>query len=223
MPARYALGGYTYHACNRAIPETTLFESPADYEAFEGLMGDAFSLVDMRVLAYCLMPNHWHLVVWPRGDDDLAKYMHWLTMTHAQRWRRFRESEGRGHLYQGRFRSFPVQDDEHLYRVCRYVERNALRANLVRRADEWRWCSLWRRLHRDRVNGPPLCDWDSGRLSDWVALVNEPQTQSELDAIRTSCTRGRPYGSPHWQEQTAEVLGLGSTLRPRGRPKKVSG
>ena len=93
---------------------------------------------------YCLMGNHWHLVVWPREECELPRFVGWLTLTHTQRWHAHRKSTRSGHLYQGRFKSFPVQDDDHFHTVSRYVERNALRANLVKRAEDWRWGSLHR-------------------------------------------------------------------------------
>src|SRR6266850_1096513 len=97
----------------------------------------------MRVLAYCVMPNHWHLVLWPRADGDFSHYVGWLTLTHTQRWHAYQHTVGTGHLYQGRFKSFPVQTDEHVLTVCRYVERNPVRAGLVPQAEHWRWGSLW--------------------------------------------------------------------------------
>ncbi len=110
----------------------TIFEDDADYEAFETVLAEAVERTRTRLLAYCLMPNHWHLVVWPRTDGELSRFVGWLTLTHTQRWHGHRQSTGSGHVYQGRFKSFPVEEDEHLYTVARYVERNALRANLVR-------------------------------------------------------------------------------------------
>ena len=111
----------------------TIFEKPEDYDAFERVLEEAVERTEMRLLAYCVMPNHWHLVVWPREDGELSRFTGWLTLTHTQRWHAHRHTTGSGHLYQGRFKSFPVQDDEHFLTVCRYVERNALRANLVER------------------------------------------------------------------------------------------
>ncbi|HVV99014.1 MAG TPA: transposase [Planctomycetaceae bacterium] len=99
----------------------------------------------MRVCGYCLMPNHWHLVLWPERDGDLAAFMLRLTVTHVTRWQRHEKQVGHGHVYQGRFKSFPVSSDEYFYQAVRYVERNALRAQLCRRAEQWRWSSLWRR------------------------------------------------------------------------------
>ncbi len=144
-PPRAAEGGLVYHALNRANARLPIFGDEDDYAAFERTIGEAVTRYDMRLLAYCVMPNHFHLVVWPRQDGDLSQFMRWLTMTHTQRWDAHRHSAGTGHLYQGRFKSFPVQDDGHFLTVCRYVERNALRAGLVERAERWRWCSLWRR------------------------------------------------------------------------------
>jgi REP element-mobilizing transposase RayT len=137
MPRRLrdASGGYVYHALNRAVGRGTIFDKAGDYEAFEKVLGQAVDFVPMRLLAYCLMPNHWHLVLWPRRDEDLSEYMRWLTVTHTQRWHAHHHTAGTGPIYQGRFKSFPVQEDEHFLAVCRYVERNALRARLVKKAE----------------------------------------------------------------------------------------
>ena len=143
-PKRAADGGLIYHVLNRANARMTIFEKEADYEAFETVLDEAVARTETRLLAYCLLPNHWHLVVWPEEDGELSRFTGWLTLTHTQRWHAHRRSMGSGHVYQGRFKSFPVQDDDHYYTVCRYVERNALRANLVPRAEDWCWNSLHR-------------------------------------------------------------------------------
>ncbi len=143
-PKRAADGGLIYHVLNRANARMTIFEKPEDYEAFERILQEAVDRTQMRLLSYCVMPNHWHLVVWPCEDRQLSQFTGWLTLTHTQRWHAHRHSAGSGHVYQGRFKSFPIQDDDHFYIVCRYVERNALRARLVKRAEDWRWCSLYR-------------------------------------------------------------------------------
>ncbi len=139
---RTALGGLAYHVMNRVSGKQDLFEDSGDYEAFERVLSEARERERMRVCAYALMPNHFHLVLWPRGDGDLSRFMQWLTMTHTQRWHAHRHNVGHGHLYQSRFKSFPIQTDEHFLKVCRYVERNALRARLVERAEDWVWGSL---------------------------------------------------------------------------------
>ena len=178
----------------------------------------------LELFCYCLMRNHWHLVLRPAADGDLSDFLRWSSATHTQRWHAAHHTSGTGHLYLGRFKSFPVEADEHHFlAVCRYVERNALRAGLCRRAEEWRWCSLWRRAHGRAAGGeavPALAAWPVEEPVDWAALVNRPQSVKEEQALRTSIAKGRPFGSEHYQTWTAEALGLGSAFRDRGRPRK---
>lgn len=220
-PPRAAIGGIVYHVLNRANAKTTIFGAPGDYEAFEAILEAVRQRIGTRLLAYCIMPNHWHLVVWPHLDGELSEYVRWLTLTHAQRWHAYRETAGSGHLYQGRFKSFPIESDEHLFTVCRYVERNPLRAGLVRTAEDWPWSSLWRRVHGDAAQRTLLSDWPISPPRGWCRLVNEPQTQAELAAVREGVQRGRPYGGEKWSHRVAGQLGLDSTLRPRGRPRRA--
>ena len=175
-------------------------------------------ITETRLLAYCVLRTHWHLVVWPREDGELSRFTGWLTLTHTQRWHAPRHSTGTGHVYQGRFKSFPVQEDEHFYAVCRYVERNALRANLVTRAEDWRWNSLYR--WKSGKEKSLLSAWPLPRRPAWLDHVNAPQTEAELGAIRRSVQRGCPYGDEMWSDKMVHQLGLESTLRPQGRPKK---
>jgi putative transposase len=219
-PLRAALGGYVYHVLNRANARLTIFEKDGDYEAFEKVLLEAVERSRTRLLAYCVMPNHWHLLVWPRHDGELSKFMGWLTLTHTQRWHAHRRSAGAGHLYQGRFKSFPVEEDEHLYTVARYVERNARRANLVKRAEHWRWGSLYRWLRGSAEDSRLLSPWPLPRQPGWLEHVNEPLTEAELLAVQRSVERGSPYGSSSWSDRAVNRLNLHSTLRPRGRPKK---
>jgi putative transposase len=124
--ARTFPGGYVYHVLNRAVARLPLFEKPADYAAFHRVLGETLDHFPMRVLAYTLMPNHWHFVLWPEHDDELSPFCRWLTHTHSMRWHAHYHTAGTGHIYQGRFKAFPIEADHHFYTVCRYVERNAL-------------------------------------------------------------------------------------------------
>jgi putative transposase len=221
MPRRPRLvaGALAYHVLNRRVGRLPLFEEPADYAAFEQVLAEAQANSRLRIAAYCLMPTHWHLLLWPRQDGELSEVLRWITVTHTQRWHSHHDTAGTGPVYQGRFRSFPVQTDAHFLTVARYVERNALRAKLVRQAENWRWSSLWRRAQGD----PKLTTWLSGWPVDlprnWVARVNRPETGEELDALRLSVQRGRPFGEEGWVQRMAKRFGMESTLRPRGRPK----
>ena len=219
-PNRASEGGVVYHVLNRANARMTIFEKDRDYEAFEQIVEEAVQRYDMWLLAYQVIPNHWHQVLWPRKDGDLSRYTGWLTLTHTQRWHAHRRSAGSGHVYQGRFKSFAIQDDEHFLMVCRYVERNALRAGLARRAEDWRWGSLWRYLHGNAKSKALLAPWPIRRSPAWMQHVNDPQTDAELAAIRRCIERGRPFGSDDWTKNIIARNGLETTLRPRGRPQE---
>ena len=221
-PHRAAEPGYVYHVLNRANARMTIFERDPDYEAFEKVLSEAVERTETRLLAYCIMPNHWHLLVWPQTDGELSRFVGWLTLTHTQRWHAHRHSAGSGHLYQGRFKSFPIQADEHYYTVARYVERNASRANLARRAEDWRWCSLARWLRASAAEKALLSPWPLPRKPSWVDHVNAPQSEAELQALRRCIQRGTPYGDESWIDRAVRDLGLESTLRPQGRPKKAT-
>jgi len=216
---RHTPGGMVFHVINRSVARHTIFHKPEDYAAFERVIAEAHARLPIRILAYTLMPNHWHFVLWPRTDTELPEFVKWLSLTHTQRWHAHYHSSGTGHLYQGRYKSFPVQGNLYLLVVLRYVERNALRANLAARAEDWKWSSLFRRHKGSGVD--ILSNWPSNRPADWLDFVNEPQTQAELDALRQSVHRGSPFGDDDWQKQAASELGLEATMRPRGRPRKV--
>ena len=211
--ARAAVGGYCYHVLNRGNNRAEVFHHDGDYAAFVRLLRQACVRVPLRVLAYCLMPNHFHLVVWPSADDHMARWMNWLLTTHVRRYRR--KYKGSGHVWQGRFKAFPIAEDDHLLTVLRYVERNPLRANLVARVEDWRWSSVCERLT------PPALPWlNAGPLplpANWLEWVNEPQTEAELSRLRQRVKRGAPFGSDEWTRCAAAALGLESSLRAPGR------
>ena len=219
--ARIAPGGMVFHVLNRANARARIFGKDADYAAFERVLCETLLRKPMRILGYVVMPNHWHLVLWPEHDGELGAFMQRLTTTHVRRWHLHRKTVGSGHLYQGTYKSFPIEADEHLLTVLHYVERNALRAGLAECAEDWRWSSLWRWQHPGATEDvPPLTNWPIDRPRQWLLQVNRPQPKTAEDALQTAVQRGRPFGSPTWQAMTAEKLGLESTFQPRGRPKK---
>jgi putative transposase len=218
--ARNAPGGLVYHALNRAVARLPLFQKDKDFHAFERVLAEALQENPTRLLGYCLMPNHWHMVLWPEKDGELTAFLRWLTNTHSMRWHAHYHTGGSGPIYQGRFKSFPVETDDHLHTVLRDVERNALRANLVARAEEWRWSSLWRRQSGDGSVLSQLSAWPMAIPDNWVELVNRAETEAKLKAVRRAVTRSCPYGPDAWCERTARHLGLQATLRPQGRPRK---
>lgn len=216
--ARNAAGGIVYHVLNRGNNRQRIFRKDGDYAAFVQLMIDAKAHADVEVFGFCLMPNHWHLVLRPRGDRDLAGYMAWLTNTHVKRYRAHYRSTS-GHLYQGRYNSFPVAEDLDFLRLMRYVESNPLRCRrpLVERAQDWPWSSLGcDRKTCDELLSP----WPVAKPPRWTAIVNRDQPQAEQERIALSIARSRPLGPPHWVTRIAKKLGLNWTLNPRGRPRR---
>jgi len=214
--ARTISAGGCYHVLNRGNAGATVFHDHADYQLFLRLASRATERTPLHIFGYCIMPTHFHFVVSPAENDGLARWMHWLATTFAHRYHRRHTSYGR--IWQGRFKVFPIQDDAHLTTVLRYVERNALRAELVVRAEHWRWGSL-----RQRVGGRqhlPLCDPPTPLPADWIERVNEAEFAHEYQAFQRSLKRGSPFGDPAWTEACAVELGLGSALRKRGRPRK---
>jgi putative transposase len=215
-PPRLIFADQCYHILNRANRRAEIFHEAGDYAAFIALMARAQERVDLPILAACLMPNHVHLVVRPAADGDIPNWMRWLFTTHV---RHYHEKYGTsGRLWQGRYKSFLIQDDHYLLTVLRYVERNAQRAKLVSRAEQWRWSSLNWRVARNAplaLSEPPLA-----LPRYWVDFVNQPQTAAEIESIRTSVNRQRPFGDPDWVERRARETGLAQSLIAVGRPRK---
>ncbi len=165
------------------------------------------------------MPNHFHLVAWPRRDGDLSRWMQWLMTSHVRRYHRYYDSSG--HVWQGRFKAFPIQSDGHLLTVMRYVERNPVRAKTVpvRKAQNWLWSSAGNpptKFPPVKLHGGPVL-----RRRNWLDWVNQPPGEAELDAMKVCISRGRPYGEELWQKRIVKRLGLESTMRPRGPPEEV--
>ncbi|PIR47136.1 MAG: hypothetical protein COV07_00480 [Candidatus Vogelbacteria bacterium CG10_big_fil_rev_8_21_14_0_10_45_14] len=221
---RIDLAGYVYHVINRANEKRALFNTDKDYFAFEEILREGIALFDMQVFVFEIMPNHWHLVVSPKNDGDMGLFMAWLTTTHATRFRKFYDSVGFGHVYQGRYKSFIVQTDAYFYRVCRYVERNALRAGLATKAQEWKWGSAWIRKYGNEKQRKMLAEWPLKMPSDYDKSLNENDEsdgeKKTLQEIRNAVNRGCPYGSDLWKEKITERFHIESTTRKPGRPSK---
>lgn len=225
-PRRKVQSGAYYHVLNRGNGRQDLFHKQADYVAFLQVLAEGLERYPADLLCYCLMGNHWHLVLRPRTAAALADLMRWVGVTHVRRHHEHYHSRGGGHLYQGRFKSFPIQDDLHFLTVCRYVEANPLRARLVEKAEAWPFSSLSQRTAGAATENhkllPVLAQWPVQRPRDWAAKVNRPIGKQLLERLHESVNRGRPFGDDRWVEKTAARLGLGNTLRRPGRPKKIS-
>ena len=214
---RQFVGGFVYHVLNRANGRLRIFRKASDFEAFESVLAEGVERFDMRVCGYCVMGNHWHLLLWPREDGVVSHFMRWITLTHTQRWHVSHGTVGIGHVYQGRFKSFPVQSNEHYLTVLRYIESNPMRAEIVKKSQEWRWSSLAIRNGADKgfkISAGPV------KVPErWNRLVNVLPNETDLSKLQNAVNRGCPLGNEKWVATTAQQCGLESSLKPRGRPK----
>ncbi|MCG3182494.1 MAG: hypothetical protein ICCCNLDF_00556 [Planctomycetes bacterium] len=199
---------------------------------------------NMRLLGWVLMTNHFHLVLWPRRDGDLQAFMQWATTCHVRRYHR--HYKGSGHVWQGRYRSFPIEPGGHLLSVLRYVERNPVRAGMVAKVQDWLYSSAkgLAQFRHEIVPDPlsedvkgsgtaagaaepdpfPLAHWlvegPTPRPQPWLRFVNREEEAEQLAKLRECVNRGSPFGDDAWRKRVARKLGLESTIRPRGRPRK---
>jgi len=217
--ARASAGGLCYHVLNRGNAGAEVFHEARDYAEFIELLYEETETRNVRLLAYCLLPDHFHMVLWPRKDGDLSRWMQWLSTSHVRRYHGQHQTSG--HIWSGRFRAFPIQADKHLLTVLRYVEQNPLRLKelKLRNPERWPWSSVGKKvagLDRPRIEPGPVA-----RGRNWLKLVQQPLTAEELAMLRHSVVRGTPFGDPKWQQRIVAKLGLESTMRPRGRPRKT--
>ena len=159
----------------------------------------------------------------PGKDGDLGLFMHQLTNTHTRQVKSLTKTIGTGPLYQGRYKSFIIQKDEHFLTVLKYIERNSVRAGLVAVAEDWRWGSAWRRVYGTSEQKKLLADSPVELPVNYQHWINTPESQKELEDIRMSVNKARPYGTEDWVEKTVQQFNLGATLRNPGRPRGGSG
>jgi len=219
---RQSPGGIVYHVLNRANGKQDIFRGLSDFKVFEKILAEGLKKIPMRLTAYCLMSNHWHLLLWPYNDGDLSKFIHWVTMTHSQRWHSIHNTSGTGHLYQGRFKSFPVQNESYYLTALRYIESNPLRAGLVKSSLDWYWSSLAIRKGIAK-DGLAISPGPVELPDNWFGLVDILPGETELKKIEHCICRGTPFGREDWVQQTAKILQLAPTLKPLGRPKIENG
>ncbi len=206
---------------NRANGRLRIFKKHGDFEAFEEIIAQGLERFGVRVCGYCIMSNHWHLLVWPDQDGALSEFMRWITLTHTQRYHASHGTTGIGHLYQGRFKSFPVEDESYYFTVMRYIESNPVRAGIVVKAEDWPWSSFF--VREGCESQFSLSDGPVQLPSNWSKLVHDHIPKKALDNLNNSIKRGTPLGTPEWARETAVKMGLESSLKPRGRPKKGTG
>lgn len=218
---RIDVGGYVYHVINRAAGRRTIFPDSGAYQSFEDLLIEGQKTWEMPMLAYVIMPNHWHMLVYPKKDGDMGKYFHWLTTTHACRLRAFRNTIGEGPVYQGRYKSFLIDTDAYLLTALKYIERNPVRAGLARTPEEWKWGSANRRIFGTEQERALLAPSPVPLPDAYRAWINAGEEEEALEQIRNSVTKGIPFGGDTWRDEMITKFALRHTTRLAGRPKII--
>ena len=218
--ARVDIGGEIYHVINRANGRLQIFNEDNDYQLFEKFLLDTKELTDMRILAYSIMPNHWHLVLHPKNDGDLGVFMHRLTNAHTRQVHVNTKTIGSGHLYQGRYKSFLVENDKYLLMLVKYVERNPVRAKLVRACENWQWGSAWRRINGTKEQKKLLAPSPTPLPHGYLKWINSTDDKDDLFSIRHSVNKGVPYGKERWVEKMVATHDIETTLRAPCRPRR---
>jgi putative transposase len=219
--------GLVYHALNRGNNRADVFADAEDHEAFLGAIANTQKKYPFRLFGYCLMTNHFHLLLRPGRGQSISRILQSLTIAHT--WRYHRRHQTVGHVWQGRFRSPVIQDDEHLLVVLRYIEANPVRAAMVADPGDYRWSSYQAHgLGRPDPLLSPLPEFEAlgrtpaERQARWRRKVKAAQHQDEIDRVRNSIKTGKPLGTPEFVEAKAHTLGLNLNPRRRGRPRKTN-
>jgi putative transposase len=214
--ARGHSDGLIFHILNRGNGRQDIFHKDDDFKVFIDLLATVQEMYEIRIFAYCLMTNHFHLLLKPIKSENLSRGMQWLMTSHVRRYHRHYKSSG--HVWQGRYKSFIVQEDDHLLTVARYIEGNPVRAAMVASAKNWPWSS-----HTERTEGAErkiLSEFPVVLPINWTEYVDMALTSTEVEKLRRSVNRQAPYGSDNWMTPICKTLGLESTIRRRGRPAK---
>lgn len=217
--ARVDVGNEVYHVLNRAVGRLQIFTTPADYRLFLSRLREAQAMTDMRILAFTVMPNHWHLQLYPKTDGELGVFMHWLTNAHTRRVHSLTHTVGSGPLYQGRYKSFLAGTDTHMLTVLKYIERNPVRAGLVERVEDWPWGSGWLRINGSPQERALLAEPPIPLPSSYLQWVNDGDHPEDLARLRSSVNKGTPFGNALWVEQMVQTYHLQKSTRAQGRPK----
>lgn len=214
--ARGLADNQIYHIINRGNRRETVFHDKYDYERFLKLLEESKQRYEINIYAYCLMPNHFHIVVYTNDAQSLSKALHWISSSYVRYYnKKYKIS---GHLWQGRYKSFIVQQDSYLLVLLKYVEANPKRANIVKRCEDFKYSSAYNRINKIDDN---ILDIVPIELpNNWSNYINDKENKTDIDYIRNSIERQSPLGDELWQVNLAKKYGLESTLNPRGRPRK---
>jgi len=214
---RISPDGFVQHIVNRGDHRETVFHKPGDFRVFLRIIAEVASAVPMRILAYCIMRNHFHLLLWPHEGADLPVFMDRLMNRHIKRYLRHYPPASPGHIYQGRYTNALVETGRAVITTAKYIESNGSSAGLVERAEHYPWSSA--SPEHDEPGRPILAEWPVPKPADWLTFLNTPTPADELKRLRRSLRRGSPYGSHQWIDAVVKEHGLEHTVRKPGRPR----
>lgn len=216
---RLDISDQIFHVINRSNARWEIFKNEKDFQGVLKSLLETLELIPIDIFSFCLMSNHWHFIVKPRTNGDMGRFFGKFTQKSTQRWHTRHGTVGTGHLFQGRFKSFLVEKDDYFLQLAKYVEANALRAKMVKNAEDWPWSSLYLRLRNPELGKKILTPWPIDMPKNYLSLVNQPLPKTQLIHIRTSIEKSRPFGSESWISRQVNKYDLGYTLRSAGRPK----
>ncbi len=216
--ARAVVAGIPHHVTQRGNRREEVFFGEADFRRYLSLLEEYASARGLEVLAYCLMTNHLHLVVVPAEAHTLASVLKPVHLRYAQYVNWTHGLSGR--LWQGRYFSCAM-DDAHTLAAIRYVERNPVRARIVRRAENYPWSSA--AAHAGLRTDPLLSDITrlktSAGVADWAEWLRETEESTLLDGLRLNTRTGRPLGTDEFVSRIERKIGRTLKPQPGGRPR----
>jgi len=218
--------GFVYHAINRGNNRGPVFLDADDHKSFLEALDRTRQRYPFRLYGYCLMSNHFHLLLKPGEGQSISRILQSVSVAHT--WRYHKRHSSSGHVWQGRFKSPVIQDGAHMITVLKYIEANPLRARIVDDLSAYPWSSYPAHAYGrpdpllDRLpEYESLGHTASERQIQWRRRLESLQSESELAALRDSVKSGKPIGDPDWVRSHAHSLGIELNPRPRGRPKKL--
>ncbi len=215
--ARVVVVGIPHHVTQRGNYQQIVFRDDEDRNRYLALMKEYSNKCGLRIWAYCLMGNHIHFVAVPQSSDSMARTFNQAHMCYSQYFNR--RTGRRGHLWQGRFYSCPL-DETHHYAAVRYVENNPVRAGLVRRGEDYSWSSA---LSHVAGISDPILSHDLPLLreiSDWREYLSISDEEAMIEYVRECTVTGRPAGSDSFTRRIERLLGRILVPEPVGRPRK---
>jgi len=217
---RLDIAGEIYHVINRANARMQIFNRPGDYKAVINTLLEIKTKIPLQIYSFCIMPNHWHFAVKPNQDGDMGRFFGKFTQAVTQRWHAYHHTAGSGHLFQGRFKSFLVENDAYFLQLMKYIEANPLRAKLVERAEQWQWGSLNIRNINSSLASSLLDSWPLDMPTGYLVQVNQPLPKAVHERITHSIVKSTPLGGDEWVLRKVKEFQLEYTIRNPGRQSK---